>query len=77
MEEERGTHITEDLWLNNEKFRTLKSARHRITFQQGGDFWIFRLSFFFLNVKYTLVFAVHYSKIAYLFFCLPQDIHPL
>ena len=46
MEKERGTHIGEDLWLNNEKFRTLKSARQRITFQWGGDFWISLLSFF-------------------------------
>lgn len=27
-------------------------------------------------LKYILVFAVHYSKIADLFFCLPQDVHP-
>lgn len=33
--------------------------------------------FFFLMLKYTLIFAVHYSKIADLFFCLPQDVYPL
>ena len=27
-------------------------------------------------LKYTLVFAVHYSKIADSFSCLPQDVHP-
>lgn len=64
MEEERRTHITEDLWLNNEKIQNPEVSQAENNISVGRLFLDFLLSFFFLNVKIHFdICCVHYSRL--------------